>query len=81
MIGAGIVRTGLVFCHGATYTFLITIATVFFSSLSSSLSESCGSEDVESRQAAARTDEWSCDGFGKKRSTLQRKDAKNVKIE
>lgn len=37
LIGAGIVRTGLVFRHGATYTFLITIATVGFFPLSSSL--------------------------------------------
>lgn len=30
LIGAGIVRTGLVFCQGVTYTFLIIIATAFF---------------------------------------------------
>lgn len=29
LIGAGIITTALVFCHGATYTFLITMATAF----------------------------------------------------
>lgn len=30
LIGTGIVRTGLIFCHSATYTILITIATAVF---------------------------------------------------